>query len=267
MNLNETLVQIAADFNLDAKQLIDYAIEDTQTGWDEDKGAWPVGSLWGVEGQILYALVRFTKPKRLLELGTLYGCSATHILMAMARNDNGATLTAIDSGLHVEGGVAGGMIPSRLKHMMTLHRTQISEWIKSDKTGYDFVFEDAKHDSPSVFRVWEVRNNLVNPGGFLISHDAKHHLVGSQVMRGITQAGAIAKAYLTEPSDCGMALWQREDAPTDYNLIAYDTLWAKTGPKDKNMRAWIRETTGKKAKPTRTKLVELINEWDGMQSK
>ncbi len=264
MNLNGTLQQIATDFGFDVKELIDYANEDDQTGWDAGEGAWPVGSIWQVDGQILYALIRATKPKRVLELGTLYGCSATHILLALAANNNDATLTAIDNGIHISSGIAGEMIPARLRHMLTLHRMTITEWMAIHERGFGFVFEDAMHDSASVRAIWELRDTLVNPNGFLISHDAKHYLVGSQVMAGITAAGATAKTYETFPSDCGMAIWQR-GFEIDYNRTPYNALWAMTGPDERDMRKWIRESTGKNSKPGKLRLVELMEAWDALQ--
>ncbi len=267
MNLTQTLQQIATDFDLDAKQLIDYANEDTQTGWDDNKGAWPIGSLWQVEGQILYSLVRFTKPKRVLELGTMYGCSATHMLMALKANQDGGHLDCVDRDIH-EVGVIGGQIPNRLRDNLTIYEQDVYEYVaqKDDKLGYDFVFSDAAHASEKIVQIWSRREKLVNPSGFLIEHDACHFMVGSQVMAGISAAGVTTvKTYLTEPSDCGMALWQRGPMPDDYNLTAYNTLWAMTGPEERNMREWIRESTGKKAKPKKSKLVELMEEWDGLQ--
>jgi hypothetical protein len=48
----------------DPQELIGYAAEDTLGGyhWDERQRQFPSGSLWQVEGQMLYALVRWLKP-------------------------------------------------------------------------------------------------------------------------------------------------------------------------------------------------------------
>src|SRR3990167_10454525 len=114
MHLHSALEQIASAYSLDANALIAYAAEDLETGWDHGEGEWPTGSIWQVEGQVLYALVRALKPARVLELGTWYGCSATHILQALEANGYGALLV-LDN--HVQGGPAaiGDMIPEGLR--------------------------------------------------------------------------------------------------------------------------------------------------------
>ena len=62
-------------------------------GWnpdeDEDKRKWPVGSLFPSEGERLYDLVRKHKPKKIIEVGTRYGCSTVHIATALKHNGGG----------------------------------------------------------------------------------------------------------------------------------------------------------------------------------
>lgn len=264
MNLTQTLIQIARDFDLREDDLLRYAAEDTETGWDLGKGAWPIGSLWQVEGQILYALIRALKPKRLLELGTWHGCSATHMLLAMARNDNASTLLCIDNDKH-QTGVIGAQIPARLRSNLTIHNSHISQWLQEQVETYDFVFSDGSHDSEHVAIIWQSRQKFLNPGGVIIEHDALHFGVGEQVMRGIHAADATPFTYLTEPSDCGLAIErvpQAEDIPKkDYSAMPYNDLWTETGPKILNMRKWIREQTGAKVKPKRPVLLQLIETW------
>ena len=74
-------VIIAAQVHIDAAQLYQYAMSDTLGGYhiDESQRRWPMGSLWGVEGQILYALVRILKPRRVVQIGGWVGCSAMHL--------------------------------------------------------------------------------------------------------------------------------------------------------------------------------------------
>ncbi len=265
MNLQQTLVQTAHDFDLNADDLLRYAAEDTETGWDAGEGAWPNGSIWTVEGQILYALIRATKPKRILEIGTYYGCSTTHMLLAMRRNDNGAVLDAIDK--DVRGIDPGHKIPSRLKSAFTFYKRDAVEWLANTDLNYDFIFEDALHLTELTRNLWLGGKRRLNPGGFMISHDAMHYIVGNQVLDGIALANSTPFTYLTEPSDCGLAI---ERSPFTEDIVAwtpddpYNKLWDLTGPQQRDMREWMREQTGTKIKPKKFVLVELLKQWDAL---
>jgi predicted O-methyltransferase YrrM len=207
MNLSRTLSKIAIDFNLDADELIAYADEDTETGWDRGEGDWPEGSLWQVEGQTLYALIRAIKPKHILELGTWHGCSATHILMAMQANDNGAILDAVDRDTH--GISPGNMIPEYLTDPFTFYLRDAMEWMTETTNQYDFIFEDTNHTIELTCGLWMASKPRLSPGGFMLSHDALHHAVGNAVRMGIKLAGGVPFTYITEPSDCGLAIEQK----------------------------------------------------------
>ncbi len=260
MNLPQTLAQIARDFNLDENLLNIYANEDTQTGWDEGMGAWPIGSLWRVEGQVLYALIRLTKPQRVLELGTYHGCSATHILMALAANGEGGKLTAVDNNLR---GIEeiGHMIPDRLRDNLTLHNLDVYEFVTRQSKGinYDFVFSDAAHSDEQIASIWSQRDKMIAPGGFLIEHDALHFLVGEAVMRGIHSTGANPFTYLTEPSDCGLAIWRYDELlvpeKADYSLKTY--AWLFNEIVERELMDVVREKT-KAKKPKKLVLIEAL---------
>jgi predicted O-methyltransferase YrrM len=201
-------LDIANPFTLDA-----YAHEDPHGGYHAayDDG-FPSGSLWRVEGQILYALVRALRPANALELGTWHGASATHILQAIHDNKYGG-LTCIDNRAY--GNVEiGGMIPAPLKKLAFVHQTRIETFfphaIKEGWT-YDFIFEDAMHLAPQVEFVWQHADKLLNPGGVIVSHDAMHAGAGEAVREGIAQAGYGEKTLnlLISPADCGFAIWRK----------------------------------------------------------
>lgn len=178
----------------------------------------PSGSLWRVEGQALYALIRALKPQAVLELGTWHGASATHILQGVADNKAGG-LTCIDSRAYGDIEI-GGMIPQALKPLAILHDMRIEAFIpQALKEGwtYDFIFEDAMHDAEQVEFVWKHADKLLNPGGVIISHDACHAIAGEAVREGITKAGyedtmgyGNGMMYvLIAPADCGFALYRK----------------------------------------------------------
>jgi predicted O-methyltransferase YrrM len=203
MNLEQALTAIAAQLNLDAAQLIAYAAEDTIGGFSFDETArkWDVGSLWEVEGKVLYALTRALAPAQIAEFGTHQGCSATHFLEALKRNGYGQ-LYAVDPW---EG--AGSRIPDKGRVDLITH-TGI-EWLDNEQDAtFDILFEDMVHGVVATREWWLIAQRKIRPGGLIISHDAAHFGVGVDVMRGIEEAGVQPAVYLIEPSDCGLAIWQ-----------------------------------------------------------
>lgn len=213
MSLPNALAKIAARFDLPSDDLTAYATEDDHTGWDQGAGDWPTGSLWRVEGQVLYALIRALKPATVLELGTWHGCSATHMLAALARNGHAATLTSVDNNIEVTGqpSVIGEMIPDPLRERWQSVHDDILHFVTTTDQTYDFIFEDGFHDTPQVTAVWQAAQRLLNPGGFIVSHDAMHFIVGEGIRAGIAAAGVDDVLCLdVKPSDCGLAVWKKD---------------------------------------------------------
>lgn len=172
----------------------------------------PSGSLWRVEGQFLYSLIRALKPQSVLELGTWHGASATHILQGLHDNGRGG-LDCADNRAYGDI-VIGGMIPDGLRSHMTLHATSLESMINSAfdmEVTYDFIFEDAMHTVEQVEYVWGMAMGLLNPGGVIISHDALHPIAGPVIREGIARAGYgnEVEMVLIEPADCGFAVWRK----------------------------------------------------------
>ena len=213
VSLKSALTQIGHAFNINPIELDMASHEDPHGGYHNayDDG-FPTGSLWRVEGQFLYALIRALKPRNVLELGTWHGASATHILQALRDNGNG-TMDCIDNRAYGDI-VIGDMIPDGLRPFATMHATSLEEAIEiaiEEKYTYDFIFEDAMHDAPQVEFVWKHADALLNPGGMIISHDAMHPIAGPVVREGIARAGYADKTVnvLIEPADCGFAIWRK----------------------------------------------------------
>lgn len=218
MNFTQTITAIADQLGLDPTELELYANEDLIGGYDADpsQAKWPVGSIWSVEGQTLYALVRALKPATVLELGTYHGCSATHLGAALKANEKG-TLVCVDNGVDAPGAPEiGHLIYDELRDVMTLIDMDIVEYAQTTTRTYDFIFEDGSHTAAQVEAIWtEAVSGLLNPGGVMVSHDAMHFIVGADVIDGIA-AGLksvpfleVPRTYLTEPSDCGICLWMK----------------------------------------------------------
>lgn len=203
MQLRDTLTMMAAHLKLDAEELIRYADEDAIGGFhaDESQRKWNVGSVWEVEGKVLYALVRALKPEFACEIGSLYGCSSAHIAAALEANGKGVlvsvdnrTLQPAPDEIHVP------------EHRVTPVHAEGATWLAQEGEKFDFVFEDADHGPDSVAAISRAAWEALNPGGVLINHDAAHFLVGEAVRSGLVHANVPFRVYSIEPSDCGLAV-------------------------------------------------------------
>lgn len=219
MNLNEVLTMIAAQVKGDAQELIAYAAEDTLGGYDinEANRKFPMGSLWEPEGKILYALVRWLKPKVVAEIGGWAGCSASHLALAVQANGSGKVIS-IDSG--VGGQEHGHLIPEGLREFVELVNYDGVAWLLTQPNhAIGLLFEDADHSTELVARLSELAVQKIEPGGVLVNHDAAHdefydsngkhpdpNQTGRKVRDGLEKAGVYFKPYLAEPSDCGVAI-------------------------------------------------------------
>jgi len=218
ITLTEALTLIAAQIHADAQELIAYAAEDNLGGyhWNPALATFPMGSCFGVEGQMLYALVRHLKPDTVVEIGGWAGCSGSHLALAVLRNGKGKVIS-VDNEV---GGMAHGnaMLPE-LRQFCTLVRANGQDWLAEQPDGsLGLIFEDADHSTPLVALLSSLALRKLQPGGYLVNHDAMHDkaiLGGGQIVSsdvadavqlGLRQAGAYFSGYLVEPSDCGIAL-------------------------------------------------------------
>ncbi len=212
-------IAIAGQFGLNLADLRRFMTEDTIGGYhaDERQRKWPVGSLWEVEGQLLYALTRILQPELVIEIGTHLGCSTTHFAAALHANGKGKIIscdTAKSIDLHGTGVYkVGAMIHEGLRGYVELVNTDGVAFVR-EALGYGaaaIIYEDADHSTETTRAVWTAGAGKLAAGGFLISHDACHFLVGDAIWTGVLQSGVQSPhRHLIEPSDCGVALWRAE---------------------------------------------------------
>lgn len=207
MNLKQACERIAQQIDLDANELYEYAQSDDIGGYHTDgaQRKWDTGAIWGVEGQILYALVRATQPKLVVNLGVHHGCSVTHIAAALHDNGTGEVVALDRNGFDKKS------LPKGLRKYVTVVRDEAVSWVVDEMPArrVDMVFEDLWHDREEIATVWTAAKDKVKKGALLINHDSEHHLVGAAVRAGIADAGLTdAHSYLIEPSDCGLSIWQ-----------------------------------------------------------
>lgn len=222
MNLDTAFVDMRSHYRLPSvDSLLAYANEDAVGGYHMDaaQAKWPVGSLWQVEGQVLYALVRALKPKRILELGRRYGCSTTHIAQALAANGAGRVVS-IDNNVH---GDTELLIPEKLYPFIEIVNGDAFEYLNTHQDKFDLIFEDLDHDRKSTAIIArDAKNTRLNANGVLVVHDTMHFLVGEAIRAGLQDADIPAAHYLIEPSDCGLGIWQKpgEWKPVESELVS-----------------------------------------------
>lgn len=226
MNLEQTLSDISTRFNLATPdELINYAYEDEIGGYHSDKSQekWPVGSIWGVEGQVLYAIIRALKPEFVIELGGFYGCSTSHILAALHKNDYGKVYCVDNNTLGVES--VGSLIPQEYRARWDFAHEEAVTWLlRSENMWGNFksglIFEDLDHSLETTREVWKAAYRLTDNGGFILSHDAMHEPEGTRIRAGIMQSGIDmhnVRFYPIEPSDCGLAVYRKQGVLKDYD--------------------------------------------------
>lgn len=215
MNLPDALQLIADQTGFDAQTLKTYADEDTLGGWNFEfsQERFPSGSIWGVEGQVLYALVRALKPKRVVELGGWHGCSASHLALAIQKNGRGDVISVDDGSEINKVGTHGDMIPDHLRSSVKLVPNDGVAWLtRQAVASIDLLFEDDNHSPEMVEAVSRLASVKLRAGGIFVGHDAADHPTGAVVRRAMDNAGIAYQVYLIEPSNCGLAIWRKERA-------------------------------------------------------
>jgi Methyltransferase domain len=202
ISLFEAFERVGPQIGVPADELHDFAGEDVVGGYHTIRGTamWPMGSVWAVEGQFLYALVRALQPDRVMEIGTWRGCSATHILSAMEANGKGQ-LISVDMKRHDE----GIDIPHYLKPRWRFIEQEGTAYITSVRPTVDLVFEDTAHTFPVTVALLTAIDYFMKPK-VVVSHDACHFAVGQEVCQAwqTVYKDKWSKA-LIDPSDCGLA--------------------------------------------------------------
>lgn len=189
--------KICAYLDLDVPEFLGYCDEDEVGGFPEK---WHVGSIFGVEGKILYALTRMLKPRTILEFGTSRGCSGTHFADALDRNESGR-LVSIDPAplapdLHAR---------ERVTAIRECGERAAREW----ESEIDFVFEDAAHSVECTRDIIRGCLPKLAVGGLVLVHDTEHFLVGEAVSQGFREAVGDFESVLIESTDCGLGYWRK----------------------------------------------------------
>jgi len=215
--LERALERIAAFLGLDANELYQYALEDKIGGYHHDKSQRRVNDdgtlakgIWGVEGQVVYALIRALRPRHVLEVGNCYGTSSRHIGEAILANETGK-VTTLDLHEPIYEGLAPFPIPERYEAFMKPVYSDLMEFNYNTRPKLDFVFEDAYHTTEQVEHVWSETMKYAKPGAVVVSHDSEHFSVGPTVRKGVQNAiGDRWVSVAIDPADCGLIVGRKE---------------------------------------------------------
>lgn len=210
MQFDDALIAVSEYLSLDVAALREYAAEDDLGGWTY-LGAWPGGSIWDVEGRMLYAITRAMQTANAFEAGTKWGCSTAHILSAMKANKAGA-LTSVDLGIDpdIPPDGYGSLIPKALRKRWTFKAgLRAEEFLDADQTPFDFAYEDTDHTVPTTVAILS-RLKARESIKVIMSHDVCHPWVGYALREAWnTVFGDTWRPLCIEPSDCGLAIWRR----------------------------------------------------------
>lgn len=201
--LREAVKLWANEFGLPVDEMLTYAEQDDIGGEGAD---WPGGSIWGVDGQMLYALVRAANVRLALEFGTGHGCATSHIARALRDNGGGVVVT-LDKPDSID--IASYRMAKDLKpHVARVLEDGLAWMRRNDALNFDLVFEDGPHTYEFTRAAVELSLPRLNPGGFVIVHDVygPHE---NQVWPGLRAALPDAKRFLVEPSRCGLGYWRK----------------------------------------------------------
>lgn len=209
ISLTDALTQLATLINVNLDDLIEFVSEDTLGGYHPDAALeqWPIGSMFGVEGQCLYALTRALKPLNVINIGVYHGCSVAHIAAALLKNGNPkARVYAVDLQI-----LDMPLMPDELKPYIVEVESDGLTFLEGRwpaKTG--LIIEDALHDYPNTKAMLETVKRKANLGALTVVHDVSHHIVGGDVKNAVVDAGiGDGIELLIELSDCGLWIWKQ----------------------------------------------------------
>ncbi|HEY42268.1 MAG TPA: class I SAM-dependent methyltransferase [Dehalococcoidia bacterium] len=154
----------------------------------KEHGLYP-GTIDEIQGTIVYAITRFSKPEVVLETGVASGISSAYILLAMENNNKGK-LYSIDlpfeegsessqwATLLPKGEKSGWLIPQNLRHRWKLTLGKSSDTMPDllkELESVDVFLHDSDHSYENM--KWEFRTIWphLRRGGVLLSHDIEQN--------------------------------------------------------------------------------------------
>jgi predicted O-methyltransferase YrrM len=172
--------------------------------FDDKAKKFPAGSVWENEGKRLYRLVREHRPAVILEVGTNYGCSTSHLALACKHNDFGKVYS-VDNRQQL-GDETGSYIPADLRTWVELIQADALKSLPKavfDRK-IDMLFEDGQHTTGFTQTVLELYRHVP----LIAVHDFCHRTAGVTVAPEARRIlGEPTEIFFQPPADCGLGIW------------------------------------------------------------
>jgi len=178
--------------NIDWKKFYDYISEIRENNFHQEI-AEKIGDIKGCMSDhdcfLLYAIVRYFKPRFLLETGSGSGKSSSFILKALKRNgEKGNSYNPVLLGIERDHRKEiGFLIPDSLKKWFVPIRSSAEKFVESGdfkKISLDFFLHDSTHRYEH--QMWEFKTfwEKLLPEGILCSHDIVYSTSFLEFVRG-----------------------------------------------------------------------------------
>jgi hypothetical protein len=170
-------------------------------GWrpdlPENERKWDVGSLFASEGERLYDLIRQHKPRKVIEVGTRYGCSTVHIATALKHNGFGVVHAYDTEDIHKP-------FPKDLKRYIRFHHMS---YFEEPNKVCDMLYEDGAHTPGFTSKVLSETTAKI-----VAVHDFNHWDCKETVQEeSMGVLGRPTEIFQHEESDCGLGIWVKGD--------------------------------------------------------
>jgi predicted O-methyltransferase YrrM len=144
--------------------------------WTGDAGlSFALSSSSPKKGRILSAIVRFTRSKRCLELGTGYGMSALFILSALNANGSSGQLLTVE-GSEPRFSLASGMLRKHYGDMVSCRLGAVQDMLRqlaNQNVLIDFLFHDSGHTRDDYVGDFEAAHPILAPGAVVLFDDIR----------------------------------------------------------------------------------------------
>ena len=159
---------------------------------------YPSGSIFKNEGIRLYELVKKYKPKKIIEVGTRFGCSTQFLAFGCLENGFGEVHT-YDIEDHYLG--HNPIFATQFDQIIKRH---LHSYFDEPNKVCDMLFEDGAHTWGFTSKVLEETTATM----VIAVHDYCHwDCLGTVRDESTKVLGAPNEVFLEKPSDCGLGIW------------------------------------------------------------
>ena len=122
-------------------------------------------------GEFLELMVKATRARRILEVGTSNGYST--IWLAKAARATGGRITTLEMASHKVAMATENFRRAGLPDLIDLRHTDAGTFLQAETKPFDLIFLDS--DRHQYVGWWQRLSTLISPGGLLIADNATSH--------------------------------------------------------------------------------------------